>query len=131
MLDTDRSAIEAVATEVVDSAFQVHRSLGPGLLESVYQVCLTHALRKRGVTVRTEVVLPVDFDGARIETGYRVDMIVAEALIIENKVVKALAPVHHAQIITYLKLTDLHLGFLINWNVARIKEGLRRVVHNL
>jgi GxxExxY protein len=128
---TDRVALEELAAEVVDGAFKVHRELGPGLLESAYQACLTHVLLKRSVPVRCEVLLPLIFDGARVDAGYRIDMIVADSILVENKAVQALAPVHQAQLLTYLKLSGLNLGFLINWNVHRLKDGIRRVVYRL
>lgn len=131
MVLSNRELLEELASEVVDAAFKVHRELGPGLLESAYQICLAHALEKRGVDVRCEVVLPIAFDGRVIEAGYRVDMIVGDQIVIENKAVQALVPVHHAQIITYLKLSGLHLGFLINWNVHQLKTGLKRIVYKL
>lgn len=121
--------IELVAKEIVDSALKVHRALGPGLLESAYQHCLAYELRKRGLRVETEVYLPVRYDGQEIDAGYRIDMLVEECIIIENKAVAELLPLHQAQILTYLKLRKLWLGFLINWNVTLIKKGLNRVVN--
>ncbi len=121
--------IELVAKEIVDSALKVHRALGPGLLESAYQHCLAYELRKRGLRVETEVYLPVRYDGQEIDAGYRIDMLVEECIIIENKAVAELLPIHQAQILTYLKLRKLWLGFLINWNVTLIKKGLNRVVN--
>lgn len=131
MVPSSRERIEDLASEVVDAAFKVHRELGPGLLESAYQICLAHVLRKREVPVRCEVALPIAFDGISIDAGYRVDMIVGDSILVENKVVQSLASVHHAQVITYLKLCDLHLGFLINWNVHQLKDGLKRIVYKL
>jgi GxxExxY protein len=101
--------IEAVAQDLVDAAIHVHRALGPGLLESAYQACVTHDLRKRGRKVECEVLLPLEYDGVRIDTGYRLNMHVDGVVLVENKVVEALLPVHHAQLITYLKLTGLSL----------------------
>lgn len=123
--------LEDLATEVVDAAFKVHRELGPGLLESSYQACLAHVLRRRSIEVACEVGLPLIFEEVRIDAGYRIDMLVGGLIIIENKAVQALAPIHQAQLMTYLKLSGRHLGFLINWNVCRLKDGLRRVVHRL
>lgn len=122
--------IEAVAKDVVDAAIHVHRALGPGLLESAYQACLAHDLKKRGRRSECEVSLPLEYDGVRIDTGYRLDMRVDGVVLVENKVVDALLPVHHAQLITYLKLTGLSLGFLINWNVTLLRDGIKRVVLN-
>jgi GxxExxY protein len=126
-----RDELEACATVIVDSIVHVHRALGPGLLESAYQACLAHYLRKRGVEVRTEVILPVQFDGIEIDAGYRIDMLVAGAIIIENKAVQNLAPIHEAQLLTYMKLFGCRLGFLVNWNVPLIKDGIKRMVNKL
>jgi GxxExxY protein len=123
--------IEAIAKDIVDAAIKVHRALGPGLLESAYQHCLSYELRKRGRKVSTEVTLPIVYEGQLIDAGYRIDMLVDEMIIIENKTVEAILPIHEAQILTYLKLHNNHLGFLLNWNVKLIKNGIRRVVHDL
>lgn len=123
--------LERLATTLVDSAFRVHSALGPGLLESAYQACLTHELRQRGLSVQCEVALPVHYAGLAIDAGYRVDMILEEQIIIENKSARSLTPVHVSQILTYLKLSDKRLGFLINWNVPRIKDGIRRIANKL
>lgn len=121
--------IEDIAKEIVDSTVKVHRALGPGLLESTYQHCLTYELRKRSLRVETEVLLPVIYDRQKIDAGYRVDMLVENRIIIENKAVAILLPIHQAQLITYLKLRKLWLGFLINWNVKLVKHGINRVVY--
>jgi GxxExxY protein len=118
-----------VGREIVDSAIQIHRALGPGLLESAYQRCLAYELQKRGLQVETEIYLPVLYDGQQIDASYRIDMLVEDAVIIENKAVEKLLPIHTAQILTYLKLRQLWLGFLINWNVTLIKHGINRVVN--
>lgn len=123
--------IESIATDIVDSAIKVHRQLGPGLLESAYQHCLAHELRKRGHKVLVEFALPLDYDGERIDVGYRLDIWVDDLVIIENKTVEALLPLHEAQLLTYLKLSGCHLGFLLNWNVKLMKNGIKRLVHNL
>lgn len=121
--------IEEIASVIVDSAYTVHKTLGPGLLESAYQACLVYELRKRELKVECEVVLPIYYDGQVIDTGYRLDMLVEDCIIIENKSVETLLPIHKAQIITYLKLSGNWLGFLINWNSDRIKDGLKRFVN--
>src|SRR5512136_1064319 len=120
--------IEEVATAIVDAAIKVHRALGPGLLESAYQHCLAHELRKRGLHVETEVAQPVMYDGERIDAGYRLDMLVENAIIIENKTVEEIAPIHEAQLLTYLKLRQCRLGFLLNWNVELMKHGIHRQI---
>jgi len=123
--------IEECATIIVDAAIKVHRSLGPGLLESTYQACLAYELRKRGLRVECEVGLPVVYDGQLIDVGYRVDMWVERLIMIENKVVERILPIHEAQILTYMRLTGCQLGFLLNWNVLLMKNGIHRVVNNL
>jgi GxxExxY protein len=123
--------IEAVAKDVVDAAIKVHKALGPGLLESAYQHCHAFELRQRGRKVLTELVLPILYEGQQIEAGYRIDMMVDDLVIIENKVVDTLLPLHNAQLITYLKLKGCQLGFLLNWNVTLMKNGIKRVVYNL
>ncbi len=123
--------IEEIATDIVDSAVKVHRALGPGLLEFAYQACLAFELRKRGRNILTEVTLPVNYEGHQIDAGYRIDMLVDELVIVENKVVETLLPLHEAQLLTYLKLKDCHLGFLLNWNVRLMRSGIRRIVYNL
>jgi GxxExxY protein len=119
---------DRIATEIVDAAFKVHSELGPGLLESAYEVCLQHELTKRGLTVRRQVSLPVVYDAIEIEAGYRLDLVVEESVIIELKSVDVLLQIHLAQILSYLKLGGYKLGFLVNFNVTRIKDGIRRIV---
>ena len=126
-----KAEIEALAKILVDAIIHVHRSLGPGLLESAYQACLAHELQKRGIQVQCEVMLPVRYDGVTIDAGYRIDMLIEGVIIIENKAVQDLLPIHEAQLITYLKLSGLQLGFLLNWNVRLMKEGINRRVNGL
>jgi GxxExxY protein len=123
--------IEAVATIIVDSAIKVHRTLGPGLLESAYQKCIAHEIRKRGPRVETELTLPLRYEGQLIDAGYRIDMLVEGLVIVENKCVEALLPIHEAQLLTYLKLQGCHVGFLLNWNVKLMKDGIKRMVYKL
>ena len=122
--------IEEIAKIIVDSAIKVHRALGPGLLESAYQQCLAYELRKRGLRVDCEVTLPIVYDGQQIDTGYRIDMLVEECVIIENKAVDQILPIHQAQLLTYLKLRNCKLGFILNWNVRLMKDGIKRMVNN-
>lgn len=112
---------------VVDCAFQVHTRLGPGLLESVYEVALAYELRKRGLVVERQVPIPVVYDGIQFDEGFRADLIVAGLVIIELKSVEAVHPVHKTQFLTYLKLADKRLGYLINFGAELIKDGLSRV----
>ena len=123
--------IEAVAKDVVDAAIKVHKALGPGLLESAYQHCHAFELRQRGRKVLTEVSLPLTYEGQIIEVGYRIDTLVDDLVIIENKTVETLLPIHEAQLMTYLKLSGRNIGFLLNWNVTLMKHGIKRVVMNL
>jgi len=121
-------ATESLATEIVDAAFKIHSSLGPGLLENVYETCLAHELHRRGINFESQVSLPIRYEGLNLDAGLRLDLVVGGKVIIECKAVEALLPVHKAQILTYLKLSGHHLGFLINFNVTTIKEGLKRVI---
>ena len=123
--------IEAVATDIVDCAIKVHRALGPGLLESAYQQCHVYELRERGRDVKTEVKLPIVYEGQKIDAGYRIDTLVENLIIIENKAVETVLPIHQAQLLTYLKLSGCKIGFLLNWNVKLMKDGIKRVVYNL
>ena len=118
---------EETGKKIVDEALKVHRALGPGLLESAYQACLTYELRKRGLHVACEVEQPVFYDGHRIDVGYRLDMLVENCVIIENKVVEKVLPIHQAQLMTYLRLRKCTLGYLINWHVPLIKDGIQRI----
>ena len=121
----------SIATLVVDAAFKIHKTLGPGLLESVYQATLNYELQKRGLNVHQQVGLPVYYETLKLEIGYRVDLIVGDKVIVEIKSVEALALVHKMQLLTYLRLADLRLGLLINFNVERIRNGIHRVVNGL
>jgi GxxExxY protein len=120
-----------IASEIVDSALQVHRSLGPGLLESVYEAVLSYELRKRGLECRHQIWLPVIYETVHLEMGFRPDIIVNELVIIEIKSVETLHPVHKKQLLTYLRLANKRLGLLVNFNTALIKEGLHRVVNGM
>jgi len=123
--------IEERAKIIIDAAVKIHRALGPGLLESAYQHCIAHELRKRGLRVEQEVVLPIEYDGERIDAGYRIDMLVEGCIIVENKTVDRILPIHEAQLLTYLKLRDCRLGFILNWKTPLMRQGIRRMVNNL
>ncbi|MDL1961526.1 MAG: GxxExxY protein [Deltaproteobacteria bacterium] len=123
--------IETIGRNIVHSAIKVHKTLGPGLLESVYQKCLAYELEKVGLTVACEVPIPVKYDEVSIDLGFRIDMMIQQTVIIENKTVEKLLPIHQAQLLTYLKLTKLNLGYLLNWNVPLMKDGIKRMVNNL
>lgn len=116
---------------IIGAAIEVHTQLGPGLLESVYETCLYYELKEIGLKVERQVDLPVKYKNLLLDSGLRLDMIVQDKVIIELKAVQELCDVHVAQILTYLKLTDLKLGLLINFNEVRLKHGLRRIVNNL
>jgi GxxExxY protein len=120
-----------IATVILDAAFKIHRTLGPGLLESVYQATLDFELQKRGLRVLQQVGLPVYYEDIKLELGFRVDLIVADKVIIEIKSIEALAPVHKKQLLTYLRLMNLRLGLLLNFNVELMKNGIQRVVNGL
>ncbi len=119
--------VEAIARAVVDAGLKVHKTLGPGLLESAYEHCLAHELLLRGLSVRRQVVLPIAYEGATLDAGYRLDLVVENLIIVEIKAVEALTRVHDAQVLTYLKLSGLRLGFLMNFNVMLFKQGLKRL----
>lgn len=120
---------DEIGSLVVDSAFQVHTKLGPGLLESVYEVVLSHELRKRGLRVTRQVPIKVNYDNMTFEDGFRADIMIERQVIIEIKSVETLHPVHKKQLLTYLKLADVRLGYLINFGAALMKEGLSRIVN--
>jgi len=120
--------IEHLAKIVVDAACKVHSSLGPGLLESVYEMCLAHELEKRRALFRSQVEIPVVYDGIRLEAGLRIDLLVYRKHIVEVKAVEEMNRIYKAQLLTYLKLTGLRLGLLINFNVALIKDGIERII---
>lgn len=115
----------------VDAAIRVHSRLGPGLLERTYRVCLAYELRSRGLHVKTEVVLPIDYDGVRVDAGFRLDLLVGDSLVLELKSVSKLLPIHEAQLITYLKLSGHPVGLLMNFNETLLKHGIRRFVNRL
>ena len=120
--------VERVATVIVDCAIRVHRELGPGLLESAYQRCLEYELRAAGLSVKCEVPMPIKYRDVLIDVGYRIDMLVEDCVIVENKAVARQAPIHTAQLLTHLKLSGHRLGFLLNWNVPLMKHGIKRLV---
>jgi len=130
-LRKEREEIEAIAADIVDSSIKVHRALGPGLLEGVYENCVSIELRSRGHKVDQQMTLPVQYEGHKIEQGFRIDILVDDAVVIEVKAVEKMLPVHLAQTMTYLRLGDFNLGLLLNFNVPMMKDGIKRVVNNL
>jgi GxxExxY protein len=124
-----RNPAQEISHAIITAAMRVHTELGPGLLESAYTACLQHELRKAGFRSDTQVGLPVVYDGVKLDLGYRIDLLVENLVIVELKSVDAIAPIHHAQIISYLKLSGRSLGLLINFNVAHLKDGIKRFVN--
>ncbi len=120
-----------LSNTVIGYALRVHSRLGPGLLESSYEACLRYELKKSGLYVENQKALPLIYDDVKLECGYRVDILVEHKLIIEVKAVEAFNDLHLAQVVTYLRLSDCRLGLLLNFNVPRLKDGIRRVVNNL
>lgn len=118
-----------IGTAVVDCAVQLHQALGPGLLESVYEVTLARQLEKRGFGVRRQVAVPVELDGERFEVGFRADMVVADKVIVELKSVEQVIPAHKKQVLTYLRLSGMKLGYLLNFGAAVMKDGITRVIN--
>ena len=123
--------INDLTQQIIAAAIDVHRELGPGLLESTYEACLVFELAERGLQVERQKALPVTYKGVRIDCGYRIDLLVEGQVIVELKAVQALDPIHEAQLLSYLKLSGCHVGLLINFNVKLLKEGLRRLVNEL
>ncbi|MBP2295359.1 GxxExxY protein [Azospirillum rugosum] len=122
------ASLNGLSREVVDAAYTVHSRLGPGLLESVYETCLAYELSKRGIGVKRQLVVPVYYDDIRIDEGFRIDLLIEDSIVIEIKSVERSLPVYEAQLLTYLKMTGHRLGFLMNFNVSRFKDGVRRMV---
>ena len=121
-------SIEKIGKLVVDSAYTVHYNLGPGLLEKVYEICFCHELTKRGLQYQRQVDIPIVYDNIRFDEGLRLDVLVEECIICELKALETANPVWEAQLLSHLKLTDKRLGFLINFNVGKIKDGIKRFV---
>jgi len=121
--------VDRIGKEIVDSAYRVHKELGPGLLESVYEECMTYDLRRKGFKVETQVYIPIEFDGQVLKRNkLRIDMLVEDQVIVENKAVAEMIPLFEAQTLTYLRLGKIRLGYLINYNVTLIKNGIKRFV---
>ncbi len=123
--------LNEISGQIVDAAMTVHTVLGPGLLENAYEVCLKHELLKRGLRVEQQVALPVVYDGIKIDLGYRLDLLVAQEVIVELKAVDKVTPLHEAQLLSYLKLGRKRLGLLINFNVVHLKNGIKRMANRL
>ena len=120
-----------ISSKIIGAAIEVHKQLGPGLLESTYETCLAYELKEMGLDVKQQQALPVVYKEVKLDAGYRIDLLIENKVIIEIKSVEALADIHTAQLLTYLKLKDLKLGLLINFNSVRVVDGLKRIVNNL
>lgn len=125
----ESSEFDSLTHQVIGAAIEVHRVLGPGLLESAYEECLCRELSLQGVSFRRQVPLPIDYKGVRLDCGYRIDLLVDDRLIVEIKAVESLTGVHEAQLLTYLKLSGVKVGLLINFNVPRLIDGVKRMVN--
>jgi GxxExxY protein len=121
--------LNQITGSIVDAAMKVHTALGPGHLESVYEKCLKHELKKRGLRVESQIWLPVIYDGIEIEGGYKIDLLVENQLVVELKVVEQILDVHKAQLLSYLKLSNKQVGLLINFNVVHLRNGIKRLVN--
>jgi len=122
---------ERVGKQIIAEAMKVHSTLGCGLLESAYEVCLAYELEKNGLEVKRQVALPVVYDGLKLDAGYRLDLLVGDCVIVELKAVEKLAPIHTAQLLSYLKLSGHKLGFVLNFNVIHMRDGIKRIVNGL
>ncbi len=125
-----REQLNKILKEIVDAAYTVHKEMGPGLLESVYEYCMLKELELRNIHAKRQVIIPLYYKGELLTKDFRIDILVENEIIIELKAVDIILPVHKAQIISYLKLADKNLGFLINFNVDYIKNGIKRIVNN-
>jgi len=123
--------INEVSGQIIDAAMKVHSALGPGLLESAYEACLLYELHQRGLKAMRQVDLPVVYKSVKIDVGYRLDLLVEDAVIVELKAVAEIAPIHQAQLLSYLKLSGKKLGLLINFNVVHLRDGITRMVNRL
>ncbi len=126
----EHDRLENIAKEILNASFSVHKEMGPGLLESIYELCLIKELDLLGLEVKSQVSIPLFYKGCELSKDFRIDILVENEIILEIKAVETLLPVHEAQIISYLKLTNKQLGFLINFNVSLLKNGLKRFVNN-
>ena len=121
---------QEITEKIIIAALKVHSAIGPGVLESVYKTCLAHELKQTGMAVHTEVALPVVYDGLRLDSGFRIDLLVEDLVIVELKCVEALLPIHKAQLLTYLRLSNKPIGLLLNFNVVHLRDGIKRILNN-
>ncbi len=122
------SHINKISGEIIDAAIQVHKAMGPGLLENVYEACLAHELREKGLKTEQQISVPVVYKKVQLEVGFRMDLLVEKLVIVELKAVERLLPIHEAQVLTYLKLTGHRVGLLLNFNEVLMKRGIKRIV---
>jgi len=120
-----------IGDRVIDAAMKVHSAVGPGLLEGAYELCLAHELKKRGLEVRSQVLIPIRYDELVIENGYRIDLLVDDLVVLELKALESVLPVHRAQLLSYLRLGGFRLGYLLNFHVAHMRDGIARIVNGL
>jgi len=130
-LDGHISNPNRVGTQIVDAALAVHSALGPGLLEGAYELCLAHELSRRNLRVQSQICIPIRYDTMSVESGYRIDLLVNSIVVIELKAIETVLPVHRAQLLSYLRLGGFNLGYLLNFNVARMRNGVIRIVNGL
>jgi len=123
--------INIISGMIIEAAMKVHSALGPGLLESTYEACLLHELRKMGLKAVSQLILPIEYDGVNIDAGYRIDCLVEDLVIVELKAVEKMVPLYEAQLLTHLKLSKKSLGLLINFNVVHLKDGIKRMANGL
>jgi len=119
-----------LTSKIIQAAMKVHTALGPGLLESAYEVCLLHELRKMGLQAQSQVSMPIQYDGISIDAGYRVDLLVEDTVVVELKTVHKILPIHEAQLLSYLRLGEKQIGLLINFHVEHLRDGIKRMVNN-
>ncbi|HLA96004.1 MAG TPA: GxxExxY protein [Pyrinomonadaceae bacterium] len=122
--------LNEISGKIIELSIKVHKALGPGMLEGAYEVCLMHELIKNGFKAESQVKLPIIYDGIRLDAGYRIDLLVEKSVIVELKAIEHLLPVHEAQLLSYLRMSNLKLGLLINFNQKLLRDGVRRVVNN-
>jgi GxxExxY protein len=126
----EKDRLDQITRNIIGAAIEVHKTLGPGLLESAYEVCLAHELRQLGYKIEQQKPLPVIYKDVKLDCGYRLDLVVEDAVIVEIKAIEQLAPIHDAQVISYLRLADRRVGLLINFHVRLLKDGVKRIVNN-
>ena len=128
-MDANKTKCDELSNIIIGCAIEVHKQLGPGLLESAYESCLCHELTSRNIEVKRQELLPINYKGEQVDAGYRLDILVNDLVIVELKTIETILPIHRAQLMTYLKLSDKWLGLLINFNLKLLKQGIERIVN--